>query len=59
MLLFSCQGLSMSLATTTDLKRRDYCISFYVTMTTLPDDVIVMTGHNGRIDGDTETNNVG
>ena len=49
----------MSLATPTDLKRRDYCISFYVTMAILPDDVIVMTGHNGRIDGDTKTNNVG
>ena len=30
-----------------------YCISLCGTMTVLPDDVIVMTRGNGRIDGDT------
>ena len=51
MLLLSW-SLSVSLIMPTDLIRRDYCISLYGTMTTLPDDVIVMTRHNGRIDGD-------
>ena len=53
MLLLSCQGLSVSLAMPTYLIRIDYCISLYGTMTVLPDDVIVMTRGNGRIDGDT------
>ena len=47
------QSLSVSLAMPTDLIRRDYCISLYATMTILPDDVIMMARHNGRIDSDT------
>ena len=34
-------------------KWRNCCISLYVTMTLLPDNVIVMVKHNGRVDGDT------
>ena len=52
-MLLLCQSLSASLAMPTNLKRRDYCISLYGTMTILSDDIIVMTGHNGRIDGST------
>ena len=59
MLLMSCQSLSVSLAMPTNLIRIDYCISLYGTMTVLPDDVIVMTRGNGRIDGDIYTNMAG
>ena len=53
MLLLLCQSLSVSPATPTNLIRRDYCISLYGTMIVLPDDVIVMTRYNTKIDGST------
>ena len=53
MLLLSCQNLFVSLTMPTNLIRRDYCTSLYGTMTIPPDDVIEMTGKNGRIDDET------
>ena len=58
MLLLSCQSLSVSLAKPTNLIK-NYCISVYGNMTILPDDVIMMTRHTGRIDGNRDTNMVG
>ena len=52
MVLLSCQSLSVSLATPTNLKKERLLYLLYVTMAILPNDVIVMTRHNGRIDGD-------
>ena len=52
MVLLSCQSLSVSLATPTNLKKDRLLYLLYVTMAILPNDVIVMTRHNGRIDGD-------
>ena len=52
MVLLSCQSLSVSLATPTNLKKDRLLYLLYVTMTILPNDVIVMTRDNGRIDGD-------
>ena len=49
----SCQNFSVSLVTPKNLIRWDYCISFYGTMTILPDNVIVMKRHYGKIDGGT------
>ena len=43
----------MSLATPTNLIRRDHCISLYGTMIIQSDDAIVMARHNSGIDGDT------
>ena len=59
MLLLFGQNSFVLLTVPTDRIRRDYCISLYATMTILPADVILMTRHNGRIDGDTSTNMVG
>ena len=52
MVLLSCQSLSVSLATPTNLKKERLLYLLYVTMAILPNDVIVMTRHNVRIDGD-------
>ena len=52
MVLLSCQSLSVSLATPRNLKKERLLYLLYVTMAILPNDVIVMTRHNGRIDGD-------
>ena len=52
MVLLSCQSLSVSLATPTNLKKERLLYLLYVTMAILPNDVIVMTRRNGRIDGD-------
>ena len=47
------QHVSVSLAMPTNLIRRDYCVSVYGTMAVLPDDVTLMTRHDGRVYGDT------
>ena len=56
MVLLSCQSLSVSLATPTNLKKERLLYLLYVTMAILPNDVIVMTRLNGRIDGDRNKN---
>ena len=46
-MVLSCQSLSVSLAMPTNLISRDHCIFLYGTITILPDDIILMTRHNG------------
>ena len=53
MVLLSCHSLSVSLATPRNLKKERLLYLLYVTIIILPDDLIMVTRHNGRIDGDT------